>query len=179
MPFEEFERQIRVSALGPARLTQLLIPIMRKRPRADIVMISSVATKYFPQLTVPYQMGKAAMEALAYTVAREERRNGIRVNVVRPGLIATDAGKILTTMLGASDIEELDHKSPFGRLGRPEDVAGAVRLLVSDNASFISGQCIDVDGAGGMETRINAWTDQGAFDFAEEFGRLRDMKRSR
>jgi NAD(P)-dependent dehydrogenase (short-subunit alcohol dehydrogenase family) len=82
-------------------------------------------------------------------------------------------------MLGAAGIEELDRKSPFGRLGRPEDVAGVVRMLVSDQASFVSGQCIDVDGGGGMETRINAWTDQGAFDLAEEFGRLREMKRSR
>jgi NAD(P)-dependent dehydrogenase (short-subunit alcohol dehydrogenase family) len=82
-PIDEYERQLRVSALGPARLAQLVLPSMRERGRGDIVMISSVGTKLFNFYSCPYNM--AAMEVLAFTLAREERRRGIRVNVVRPG----------------------------------------------------------------------------------------------
>jgi NAD(P)-dependent dehydrogenase (short-subunit alcohol dehydrogenase family) len=179
MPFEIFERQLRASGLAPARLAQLLIPVMRRRPRADIVMISSVATRHFAPYRAAYVMGKAAMEALAYTLAREERSNGIRVNVLRPGLIVTDdLTDRMVAAFGASDMAELDAKSPFGHLGSPEDVAGVVRFLVSEHGSFLSGQCIDVDGGGGLETRMDAWADQGVRDVPAAFRQLRDMKGS-
>ena len=65
---------------------------MRTRRRGDIVMVSSVATSKMSANGAPYNMGKAAMEALAMTLAKEERANGIHVNVVAPGLVETDMG---------------------------------------------------------------------------------------
>jgi NAD(P)-dependent dehydrogenase (short-subunit alcohol dehydrogenase family) len=94
-------------------------------------------------------MAKAAMEALAWTLAKEEQRNGIRVNVVAPGLIETEMGRRLVKgSAGVEDIKTLYAMSPFGRVCQPEDVANAVRYLVSDAASYVSGQKITVHGGG-------------------------------
>jgi NAD(P)-dependent dehydrogenase (short-subunit alcohol dehydrogenase family) len=92
-------------------------------------------------------MGKAALEALAYTLAKEEQRNGIRVNIVAPGLVETEMGRRLVKgAAGVDDIRTLDKMSPFGRVCQPEDVAGVVRFLVSDKAGYVSGQRLYVDG---------------------------------
>jgi NAD(P)-dependent dehydrogenase (short-subunit alcohol dehydrogenase family) len=95
-------------------------------------------------------MGKAALEALAYGLAKEERRNNIHVNVVAPGLVETEMGRRLVKgAAGVEDIRTLDASSPFGRVCQPEDVADVVRYLVSDAASYVSGEKIYVDGGGG------------------------------
>lgn len=171
-PIEDFERQFRVSALGPTRLAQLLVPSMRERGRGDIVMISSVATKLFPHYEPAYNVGKSAMEGLAFTLAKGLRRHGIRVNIVRPGLIATDSGQGVFSMLVNATPDEVDRRSPTGRVGRPEDIANVVRFLVSDGASFVSGHRIDVDAGGDLATLLDAWLDQGVKDLPEAFRRL-------
>ena len=97
----------------------------------------------------PYNMGKAAMEALAYTMAKEESRFGMRVNVVAPSLTVSDMGnRLAKAVAGVADIHELDARSPFGRVSTPEDVAAAVVWLVSDANPYASGQKVNIDGAG-------------------------------
>ena len=77
---------------------------MREHPRGDIVFISSVATLSNAADGAPYNMGKAAMEALAFTLAKEELRHGIRVNIVAPGLVDTDMGqKLMRAVAGVED----------------------------------------------------------------------------
>ena len=94
-------------------------------------------------------MGKAAFEALAFTLAKEEQPNGIRVNVVAPGLVETEMGRRLVKgAAGIDDISTLDDMSPFGRVCQPDDVANVVRFLVSERAGYVSGQKINVHGAG-------------------------------
>jgi NAD(P)-dependent dehydrogenase (short-subunit alcohol dehydrogenase family) len=94
-------------------------------------------------------MAKAALEALAFGLAKEEQRKGIRVNVVAPGLVETEMGRRLVKgTAGVEDIRTLDASSPFGRVCQPEDVAAVVRFLVSDAAGYVSGQKIYVDGGG-------------------------------
>ena len=145
----ELERVVRTHAFGAHHLCQAVIPSMRTRPRGDIVMISSVATRAYAGWGAPYNMGKAAVEALALTLAKEERRHGIRVNVVAPGLVHTEMGKrLVKATMGVDDITTLDEKAPFGRVCTPEDVAGVVRFLVSEQAGYVSGQRIYVDGGG-------------------------------
>jgi NAD(P)-dependent dehydrogenase (short-subunit alcohol dehydrogenase family) len=92
-------------------------------------------------------MGKAAMEALAFTLAKEERPHGIHVNVVAPGLVDTEMGKRLVRSWG-QDIETLDPHMPYGRVCQPEDVADVVRWLVSDAAGYVNGERIYVDAGG-------------------------------
>ena len=145
----ELERVMRVHALGPHYLTRLLLPGMRSRARGDVVFISSVATLYYAANGAPYSMGKAAMEALAFTLAKEERRHGIRVNVVAPGLVETEMGRrLVRATRGIDDLRQLDRQMPFGRVCQPEDVANAVRFLVSSRASYLTGEVLHVHGGG-------------------------------
>jgi 3-oxoacyl-[acyl-carrier protein] reductase len=114
------ERVVRVHAFGPHYLSKLVIPHMRNEGRGDIIMISSVATLGMGGRGGPYNMGKAAMEALALTIAKEERQHGIRCNIVAPSLTVTEMGRRLTrATTGVEDIHELDARSPFGRVSTP------------------------------------------------------------
>lgn len=145
---DELERVVRVHALGPHRLCQAVLPSMRTCERGDVVFISSVATLHHAAFGGPYNMGKAAMEALAMTLAKEERRHGIRVNIVAPGLVETEMGRRLVKAGGVDDISTLHANFPFGRVCQPDDVAGVVRFLVGDHASYVTGTRIRVDGGG-------------------------------
>ncbi len=144
----EVERLLASHAVGPHHLCRLALPSMRTRPRGDVIFISSVATDHHAANGGPYNMAKAAMEALASTLAKEERRHGIHVNVVAPGLVETEMGRRLVGAAGVTDIRSLDATMPFGRVCQPEDVAGAVRYLVSDAASYVTDQRIRVHGGG-------------------------------
>ena len=141
---EEVERVIRTHAIGPHWLCGLIIPGMRTRPRGDIVFISSAATRGNAAAGAPYNMGKHAMESLAFTLAKEERAKGIHVNIVAPGLVKTEMGRRLMNAFG-QDIEEMDPMAPYGRVCRPEDVANVVRWIVSDGAGYLNGERIYVD----------------------------------
>ena len=143
----ELERVVRIHAIGPHWLSAAILPGMRTRPRGDIVFISSAATRRYAANGAPYNMGKAAVEALALTLAKEERPNGIHVNIVAPGLVRTEMGRRLVRAWG-QDIETMDPAMPFGRVCRPEDVAAVVRWLVSDDAGYVSGERIYVDAGG-------------------------------
>ena len=145
----EMERVVRVHAFGPHYLCKLLIPQMREADRGDIIMISSVATMGMGARGGPYNMGKAAMEALALTVAKEERQHGIRCNIVAPSLTVTEMGRRLTkATTGIADIHELDARSPFGRVSTPQDVANVVAWLVSSANPYANGQKININGGG-------------------------------
>ncbi|MBV8160882.1 MAG: SDR family oxidoreductase [Acidimicrobiia bacterium] len=146
----EVGRVIGTHAVGAHHLCRLLLPQMRERERGDVVMISSVATREMGAGGAPYNMAKAALEALAMTLANEEKRHGIRVNVVAPALVDTEMGRRLVKgAMGVDDIRSLDKGMPFGRVLTPEDVADAVRFLVSDAGAFVTGQRIYVDGGMG------------------------------
>jgi len=143
----ELERVVRTHAFAPHHLSQLVLPGMRQRPRGDIVMISSIATRTNQPFGAPYNMGKAAMESLAVTLAREELRHGIHVNVVAPGLVVTEMGRrLMKAVRDVDDIRQLDASMPFGHVCTPEEVADVVRFFVSDGARYVTGQRVYVDG---------------------------------
>ena len=146
---EEIARLLTVHAMAPHWLSRRIIPNMRSRPRGDIIMISSVATLKMGANGAPYNMAKAAMEALAYTLAKEERGHGTHVNVVAPGLVETDMGtRLVKGAAGIDDIHALDKHMPYGRVCQPQDIANAVRFLVSPYAGYINGEKINVHGGG-------------------------------
>ena len=143
----ELERVIRTHAIGAWSCSKLVLPSMRSQPRGDIVMISSVATRGFPPNSVPYNMAKAALEALAATLAKEERGHNIHVNTVAPGLVDTEMGRRLVKgALGVTDIRTMDGRAAFGHVCTPEEVAAVVRWVVSEQASYVTGERIGVDG---------------------------------
>jgi NAD(P)-dependent dehydrogenase (short-subunit alcohol dehydrogenase family) len=112
-------------------------------------MISSGATRTFAAHGAPYNMGKAALEALAKTLAKEERQHNIRVNVVAPGLVETEMGRRLARATrGVQDIRELDATSPFGFVCQPDDIGNAVVFLCSEAGRYITNDVLYVDGGG-------------------------------
>ena len=154
---QEMIRVVTTHAFGPHHMCRLVLPSMRARAtaeggRGDIIMISSVATSHMGPNGAPYNMGKAAMEALASTLAKEERRNNIHVNTVAPGLVETDMGvRLARAMTGNREMEDLrsmDAMSPFGRVCQPADIAEAVLWLCSPGSGYVTGQRIEVDGGG-------------------------------
>lgn len=141
----ELERVLRVHAMGPHHVTQAALPHLREAGRGDVVFISSVAAHTYGANGAPYTMGKAAMEALARTLAKEERRNGIHVNIVAPGLVDTEMGRrLIRATAGVQNIRDHDANSAFGHVCSPEEVAEAVVFVVT--AGYVNDQRIVVDG---------------------------------
>ena len=145
----EVEKLLAIHAVGAHRLSRLALPQLRRHARSDIVIISSIATLHHVANGAPYNMAKAAGEALALTLAKEEVGQGVRVNIVAPSLTVSDMGERLArAVTGEADIHHLDAKMPFGRVAVPADVAAAVVWFVSDANSYCSGQKLNIDGAG-------------------------------
>ena len=140
---------VAVHAFAAHHLCRLVLPSMRTRPRGDVVFISSVAARLLAPNSAPYNMAKVALEALAMTLAKEERRHGIHVNVVAPGLVVTEMGRRLVKAPWASTTSP--RWTPVLRSGGcagPRTWPAVVRFLCSDEAGYLTGQVIAVDGGG-------------------------------
>lgn len=145
----EYLRLLRIHVLGPLALVRALLPGMRAAGRADIVMISSAIVDPAPARGGAYTLAKAALEAAARTLAHEERSYGVRVNVVAPGLVSTEmCERLVAATTGGRRLAEVEERYPFGRVARPEDVAGAVAFLVGRDGEYVTGQRLLLDGGG-------------------------------
>jgi 3-oxoacyl-[acyl-carrier protein] reductase len=145
---EEWERILRVNLSGPFYLVRAVIPHMRARRTGHIVSVSSNVTQRFPATYGAYTVSKCGVDALTRILAKEEGPNGIRVNAIAPGPIATEMlGEALQAM-GPEGAEAFLRSVPLGRAGQPEEIAAVVRFLVSDAASYVTGQVIYVNGGG-------------------------------
>ncbi|MPZ98757.1 MAG: SDR family oxidoreductase [Dehalococcoidia bacterium] len=146
---EDFEWLMATHAWGSFYMCQQLLPQMRERERGDVIMISSVAAQTWGATGGTYNAAKSAMEALAHTLAKEERQHGIRVNIVAPGLVETDMGETLVKFTrGVDSIKELAERQPFGFLCQPEDIANAVVFLATEEGRYVTNQRITVSGGG-------------------------------
>ncbi|WP_326567608.1 SDR family NAD(P)-dependent oxidoreductase [Amycolatopsis rhabdoformis] len=127
---------------GTLHTVQAAARAMMRKKTGAIVVLASVVGQYGSAGQTVYAASKAAVANIARSAAKELGRSGIRVNAVAPGVIETD----LTS--GLSDEAKADNvaKTPLGRLGTAEDVAKAIRFLVSDDAAFITGQVLGIDG---------------------------------
>ena len=145
----EIQRVMATHAFAGHYLAKLVLPKMCTLERGDIVMVSSVATRSLRGNGAPYNMAKCALEALAFSLAKEVREDGIRVNIVAPGLVETEMGKrLMQATAGIQSLRELDAQMPFSRVCQPEDVANAVRFFVSEQNSYMTGERVYVDGGG-------------------------------
>ena len=118
------------------------IPGMVSRKRGAIVTISSMWGVTGGSCEAPYSAAKAGVIGLTKALAKELGPSGIRVNCVAPGAIETD----MTAFLTPEDRAALADEAPLGRMGTPEEVADAIRFLAGEEARFITGQVLRVDG---------------------------------
>ncbi|WP_328605704.1 SDR family oxidoreductase [Amycolatopsis sp. NBC_00345] len=127
---------------GTLHTVQAAARAMMRKKTGSIVVLASIVGEYGSSGQTLYAASKAAVANIARSAAKELGRSGIRVNAVAPGVIETD----LTAGLSEEAVADNVKKTPLGRLGRPEDVAKTIRFLVSDEASFVTGQVLGIDG---------------------------------
>jgi 3-oxoacyl-[acyl-carrier protein] reductase len=146
MKREDWDAVIATNLTAAFTCSQAVIRPMMKQRGGRIINISSVVGQMGNAGQVNYAASKAGLIGMAKALAREVASRGITVNVVAPGLIDTEMTKTLTE--GASD--SWASQIPLGRMGRPDDVAWTVCFLASDEAAYITGQVLAVNG--GMYT---------------------------
>jgi 3-oxoacyl-[acyl-carrier protein] reductase len=141
MSGEQWDRVVDVSLNGFFNVTQpLTMPMIRTR-WGRIVNVSSVAAIAGNRGQVNYSAAKGALHAASKSLALELASRGITVNAVAPGVIATDM------IEGAFDAEAIKKLVPMQRAGQPQEVADLIAFLASDQAAYISGQVISINGA--------------------------------
>jgi NAD(P)-dependent dehydrogenase (short-subunit alcohol dehydrogenase family) len=143
---EQYQLLFGVNLWGPIHMCRALVPHMRQAPRSDVIMLSSIAAQSMGARMGLYSITKAGAEALAHTLAKEERAHGMRVNIVAPGLVDTDMGRKLVATLGMANIRDRDAQAPFGFVCTPDDIAGTIAFLCSDDARYITDERITVSG---------------------------------
>ena len=143
----DMRRVLDVHLFGSLHFARALLPGMREKSRADVHFISSTSPFRAEAGHGPYATAKACLEALAMSMAKDERRHGVRVNVIAPGLVETEMGeRLVKATQGVEDIKEIYPQYPFGRVCQPEDVAKLSAFLASEDGGYISGHVIHLDG---------------------------------
>jgi NAD(P)-dependent dehydrogenase (short-subunit alcohol dehydrogenase family) len=142
LPDDVFERTLDVNLRGYMRCTRAALPHMLERGRGSFVYTSSAASFVGEPTRVAYALSKAGVNALARHVAGKWGRKGIRANAVAPGLVLTEATVDMPEEF--KKVAMRGSRSP--RLGNPSDIAAMVAFLCSDDAEWINGQVISVDG---------------------------------
>jgi len=142
MSLEEFDQVIKISVYGTFNVTQASLRLLRAAKGAAVINLSSIAGLVGSFGQANYSAAKAAIGGLTRTLANELTGKGIRVNAIAPGLIDSSMVKRVPRNI----IRQTLSMIPAKRLGRVEEVANVVAFLVSDEASYIVGQTIVVDG---------------------------------
>lgn len=137
-----WRRIFAVNVDGAYHTIQAVLPHMLHEKAGAIVNTSSIWGLRGASCETAYSATKAALIGMTRSLALELAPSGIRVNAIAPGVIRTD----MTETLGEETLAALAEETPVGRLGTPEDIAGAVRFLLDGRAGFITGQVLTVDG---------------------------------
>jgi 3-oxoacyl-[acyl-carrier protein] reductase len=146
MPDEDWRDVVETNLSGAFYTCRAAARGMMRRRAGSIVNISSIVGVHGNPGQTNYSAAKAGIIGFTKALARELGSRGVRANVVAPGYVTTR----LTDVLPEELQQAMLANTPLGRLGSPQDVAGAVRFLASDDASFITGEVLLVDGGLGM-----------------------------
>lgn len=142
MSDDQFSSVIDVNLKGVFACTRAVVPHMIQQNGGVILNASSVVGIYGNFGQTNYVAAKSGVIGMTKVWARELGRYGIRVNAIAPGFIATD----MISSVPEKVIEHMVGQTPLGRLGKPEDIANAYAFLASDEAAFINGHVLSVDG---------------------------------
>lgn len=145
---DDWSRLIDINLVGALNMHHAVLPGMVERRRGRIINVSSDAARVGSSGEAVYAACKAGIVAFSKTLAREHSRHGVTFNVVCPG--PTDTALLTSVTDAAANPEKLREAFrraiPMGRLGEPDDLAGAVLFFASDAASFVTGQVLSVSG---------------------------------
>ncbi|KQC07051.1 MAG: 3-ketoacyl-ACP reductase [Smithella sp. SDB] len=136
---DEWDSVINTSLKGFYNMTKPVLREMVRKKRGSIISVSSLSALMPNRGQSNYSAAKAGIIAASRSLATEVARFSIRVNVVAPGLIETD-------MVKEAPVEQIKQMIPMARLGKPQEVANVIRFLCSDDASYITGQIIGING---------------------------------
>jgi 3-oxoacyl-[acyl-carrier protein] reductase len=139
---EDWDRMFAVNVRSLYACCQAVVPHMVREHRGSIVNIASIWGEVGASCEVHYSASKAAVIGFTKALAKELGPSGIRVNCVSPGVIATD----MNAALSPETMAELRDETPLGTIGTPEEVARAVAWLAGEEASFVTGQVLGVNG---------------------------------
>ena len=148
----EYERVMRVNATSVWLCCQAVIPTMLRQGSGCIVNVSSVAGQRGGGLlgTTAYATSKGAVIAMTKGLAREFSKSGIRINAVSPSLTMTDLAQRQLDRLAPGTLDRVIAMTPIGRAGQAEEIAAVIAFLTSDDASFVAGHVLNVDGGTAM-----------------------------
>lgn len=144
LPEASWDAVMDINAKGSFMVIQSLLPSMKKRGYGRIVNIASIGGKHGAPQQAHYSASKAAVMGFSRVLAQEVGPLGITVNCVCPGIILTDMGRV--NLDDPAVREAWQEKTAMARIGAPEDVVGPVAFFASDDAGFVTGQTLNVDG---------------------------------
>jgi len=142
MPPAAYDRLMATNLRSAFLLSRAFIPQMVSQRKGSLLFISSVWGLWGASCEAAYAASKAGLIGLARSLALELGPSGIRVNALAPGVIRTD----MLNDYSQADLRALADRSPLGRIGLPQEVAAAAYFLLSENAGYITGQVLGVDG---------------------------------
>jgi 3-oxoacyl-[acyl-carrier protein] reductase len=141
---EYWDNVMNVNAKGTFLVIQALLPMMKARKYGRIVNIASIGGKHGAPSQAHYSASKAAVMGFTRVLAQEVGADGITANCVCPGIILTDMGRV--NLDDPQVRKSWQDKTAMRRIGDPQDVVGAVAFFASDDAAFVTGQTLNVDG---------------------------------